>query len=469
LKELIDFLQDPTGLRIFKSAYQANMKYKVDRYRTLAAEATEDVLKEKEIVQLKMPDLRRTSLAREEDNWNIFDSVSQGYRQAKDRESAFIAMKERAEQKLSGSMGVESITDGDKAKELRNELVKTLRNLSNFSSQPHIVSTVTDIVGAFLKNPNLIRTKFLNFMMLGAAGTGKTTLAKAIAHTFAKAGMFVGDKVVEAGRAEFVGEYEGQTVARTRSFLVSNLDNGVVFVDEAYALTQWNNGKPEGYGSEAVTALVEFMTKYKGLYCVITAGYEREMKRYFLTTNPGLSRRFPFKFVLEDLTADDLLLVFKRTLMSEQGMDVPTGKSADLVSEQYFSTDAWEYLKKLVEVSTGGTVEELGEEYDQATRKTYKNMREFVPNFPLMFTVFENQAGSMTNLAEEAIVVLYRTVTFKQTVKVHKESKGISRPTISLQQPQSVMRDIILERITNMAMSDKDLYFEELEQIESTL
>ena len=32
--------------------------------------------------------------------------------------------------------------------------------------------------------------------------------------------MFVGDRVVCAGRAEFVAEYEGQTVARTRNFLL---------------------------------------------------------------------------------------------------------------------------------------------------------------------------------------------------------------------------------------------------------
>ena len=87
---------------------------------------------------------------------------------------------------------------------------------------------------------------------------------------------------------------------------MANLDRGVVFIDEAYALTQWSDGKPEGYGSEAVSAMVEFMTRYKGLYCLLAAGYEREMTRYFLPTNPGLPRRFPYRFVLHDLTPDEL-------------------------------------------------------------------------------------------------------------------------------------------------------------------
>ena len=53
-----------------------------------------------------------------------------------------------------------------------------LRGLSNFSSQSHIVATVVDIVGAFVKNPKLLRTKFMNIMMVGAAGTGLVALWK---------------------------------------------------------------------------------------------------------------------------------------------------------------------------------------------------------------------------------------------------------------------------------------------------
>ena len=50
------------------------------------------------------------------------------------------------------------------------------------------------------------------------------------------------------------------------------------------------------------------------------------------------------------------------------------------------------------------------EEYDQATRRTYRNVHRFKPDFPLLYTLFDNQAGSMTNLAEEAVLVLMRHV-----------------------------------------------------------
>ena len=360
----------------------------------------------------------------------------------------------------------EDLKPKDVAFELRDGLVAALRNLANFSSQAHIVATVGDIVGAFVKNPRLIRTKFLNFMMVGAAG--KSTLAAAIAQAFARVGMFVDDKVTDAGRAEFVGEYEGQTVARTRAFLVANLDRGVVFVDEAYAITPWSDGKPEGYGSEAATAMVEFMTKYKGLYCIFTAGYEREMTRYFLPTNPGLTRRFPYRFVLADLAPDDLLTVFQRTLLTEQGLAVPAGKGTPLDSEAYFSEDAWAYLRELVRLATRGAVTYDEEEYDRATHRTYRRVRRFAPDWPHLHTLFENQAGSMTNLAEEAITVLMRTVSYKEAVAVHQRTKGIARATIR-EQPRATMRAIVVQRIQNSALSGADAFLDELESLESVM
>ena len=468
LLELIEFLKKTDGLKMFKSAYRENMLYKVERYRELAQKAEEDVAHQQTIIELKRPALKAVSRVSDDtDNWSIFESIGKGYMDAKDRASAFGAVRERAETQLRGSMGFEKLEAKDEAFALRDALVEALHNLSNFASQSHIVATVVDIVGAFFKNPKLIQTKFMNFMMVGAAGTGKTTIAAAISRVFARAGMFVGDKVIDAGRAEFVGEYEGQTVARTRNFLVSNLDRGVVFIDEAYALTAWNEGKPEGYGSEAVTAMVEFMTRYKGLYCIITAGYEKEMTRYFLPTNPGLTRRFPYRFVLKDLSTDDLLYVFARTLLTEQGIEVRSGRQPELDSDAYFTDEAWEYLGDLLTACTGGEITYDDEEYDRATRLTYKRVRRFKPTFPLLYRLFENQAGSMTNLAEEAVTVLMRTVTYKDAAAVAQKTKGIARATVRMAQPRSVMRDIVVQRIRNSALSEASDYLDELDNAES--
>lgn len=442
LESLIAFLQTPAGLEALRRAQRENLRYKVERYSALAAEADEEVTRERDLVRLKRPALKQVSgVEGDEHNWDIFEKIGQAYLDAKDRASAFDNVRQRAERRLF-------LVD-EAAERQRDGLVTALRALSTFASQAHIVSTVVDIVSGFLKNPRLIRSKFLNFIMVGAAGTGKTTLAGIIARAFARAGMFVDERVVDAGRGEFVGEYEGQTVARTRSFLVSNLDRGVVFVDEAYALTPWSDGKPEGYGSEAVSAMVEFMTRYKGLYCLLAAGYEREMTRYFLPTNPGLPRRFPYRFVLHDLTPEELLQVFQRALLIEQGIEVPAGYVEVLDSECYFSDDAWGYLRRLVAVCTAGSTAYEPEQYDRATRQTYRMVHTFVPRFPLLHRLFENQAGSMTNLAEEAVVVLMRAVPYA--------SRDFAR-----RQPRAVMREIVVRRILNSALSDAPACLAEL-------
>ena len=459
LAELIGFLRTAAGKRVLRDAHREAMLYKREQYRTLLTEAQADVRRERELVDLKIPDLKRISrVTGDHDNWQIFESVSRKYLEAQDRASIFDALRTRAERRLEQ---LEETTD----EALTAPLLDALGRLHDFQSQPHIVGTVVDVVGAFLKNPKLVRTKFLNFIVVGAAGTGKTTLAGCMAACFARVGMFVEDRVVPAGRAELVAEYEGQTVARTRHFLVSNLDRGVIFVDEAYGITPWNDGKPESYGSEAVTAMVEFMSRYKGLYCLILAGYEREMQRYFLATNPGLERRFPYRFVMRDLTPVQLVHVFQRTLLTEQALYVPPAETGEpLASVDYFTAEAWRYLLTVVGLATSGHVEVTPEEYDRATLTTYHNTYRFVPTYPHMHCLFANQAGSMTNLAEECITVLMSCLPFADTAT--RRPRG-QRSGLPPQQGVAVMKRVLRRRVVNSAMSSAPLYLRELHAMES--
>ena len=61
-------------------------------------------------------------------------------------------------------------------------------------------------LSSFIKDPRLFRTRLMNFVLMGGAGTGKTTLAQAIGDVFARSGMFVGDNLILAGRGELVGQ-----------------------------------------------------------------------------------------------------------------------------------------------------------------------------------------------------------------------------------------------------------------------
>lgn len=469
LRELLALLKTTNGIRLLKKAYRDNMAYKIEKYSKLLAEADKEVGREKEVLQLKIPELKQLANVKDDtDNWSIFESVSEGYKQAKARSASFEAILVRARDRMRGSMAFEPLEPKDVAMTLRDELAANLLELTNFSfTQPQVVKKVVDIVDSFLKDPRLFRKKMLNIMLLGSAGTGKTTLAEVIGKVFASSGIFVSGEVITAGRSELVGQYEGQTVARTRNFLLSNLDNGVVFIDEAYAITPWDKGKPEGYGSEAATAMVEFMTQYQGLYCIIVAGYEKQMTRYFLATNEGLNRRFPHKFVLEDMTATDLLLVFKRKLLEFQGLHVPNGRTAFYDSTNYFDEAAWDYLVALLAESTKGeTFVDPDGEYDDSTRKQYTNVKVFLPSYPLVYTLFEAQAGAMANLADEAVTVLMTKVTYADVLAATK--KGAERAPFKTQ-GVDVMREIVRQRIRTSALSLAEQVLQELEEVEGVI
>ena len=457
------------------------MQFKIERYHVLRQEANEVASNILQRIQIQIPEMKRVAgIEGNHDNWAIFESMSEHYKEAKMHAASFESIRLRAERRLMRDMDTDIIQgDADAAIRLRDELLNSLLTLSKFSSQWNVVEAAVDIVSCFIKDPIHFRTKLMNFMLVGRTGSGKTTLASAIGDVFAKAGIFVGDSLIHAGRAELVAQYEGQTVARTRRFLIDNLDNGVIFIDEAYAITPWDNGKPEGYGSEASTAMVEFMSRYQGLYCIIVAGYETEMVRYFLPANEGLSRRFPNKFLLPDMTADQLVNVFKRSLLLYRGMTAP--EEGPLLSSSFFCDAAWSYLHSLITMCKQGT-EERVEEYDPATKRVYNNVLRFRPRWTHMHALVANQAGSMTILADEAITVLMRVLPFsrvalhtggdrigRDTHRKRKEQLGNNEPPFPLNQPVPVMRQAILNTIHKTCLSDTEVCLSQMRMIESMM
>lgn len=138
----------------------------------------------------------------------------------------------------------------------------------------------------------------------GSPGTGKTTVARLLARIYKDLGVVKSGHLVETDRSGLIAEYVGQTAVKTNAVVDSAL-NGVLFIDEAYALL---DGKG-GYGDEAIATLLKRMEDDRDRLVVIVAGYTNEMKN-FIDSNPGLQSRFTRYINFPDYSADDLYKIF---------------------------------------------------------------------------------------------------------------------------------------------------------------
>ncbi len=129
-----------------------------------------------------------------------------------------------------------------------------------------------------------------HFVFTGPPGTGKTTVARILGRMFAALGMLVRPEVVEAHRADLVGEHLGSTAIKTNKLIDSAL-GGVLFIDEAYALYNQGYSGGDAFGSEAVATLLKRAEDDRDRLVIVLAGYTDDMDR-FLRSNPGLSSRF---------------------------------------------------------------------------------------------------------------------------------------------------------------------------------
>ena len=144
----------------------------------------------------------------------------------------------------------------------------------------------------------------LNMSFIGNPGTAKTTVARIAARILYESGILKKSQVTEVGRADLVGRYEGQTAANVREIFREAKD-GMLFIDEAYSLVEdWHNA----YGDEAINTIVQEMENHRSDTVVVFAGYPGPMED-FLSRNPGLRSRVPFRIEFADYSPEEMLRI----------------------------------------------------------------------------------------------------------------------------------------------------------------
>ena len=192
-----------------------------------------------------------------------------------------------------------------------NELLPSLYKLQAMIGLESVKNSIIDMILYYLQNFERSNNSMLHTVIEGPPGVGKTELGKIFAEIYAGLGIIESNKVKVVRRTDLIGEYLGHTAHRTQE-AIDEANGGVLFIDEAYALG--NEEKRDSFAKECIDTLNQNLSENKKKFICIIAGYPDELDKCFFSYNPGLKRRFPFRYQIDSYSYEELMDIFLKKI-----------------------------------------------------------------------------------------------------------------------------------------------------------
>ena len=202
---------------------------------------------------------------------------------------------------------IQELSNSNKTKATTEELLKDVVGLDDLKEKIKEFEAYARFVKEAERKGINIPNQNMHMIFTGNPGTGKTTIARIMASILFNTGVIYENKVIEVERKDLIGQYIGHTAPKTME-VIERAMGGVLFIDEAYSLSQKSAGYD--FGGEAVATLIKAMEDHKGEFVVIFAGYKKEMND-FINMNSGIASRIGYVFDFKDYSREELIQILR--------------------------------------------------------------------------------------------------------------------------------------------------------------
>ncbi len=218
---------------------------------------------------------------------------------------------------LFGKTGVlKNVLEKEEKKKRENDVtVNDLVGMEDVKKQfDNIISTIKFAREREKKGLPLLDYRNV-FMLIGAPGTAKTTMANILGKRMKDENLLRGTRFGSFSGAQLKGEYVGQTAPKIHQIFQMH---DIIIIDEAYSLTASDNGGMDTYSQEALAQLAIELEDHGKDRLVFFAGYggsditqKNNKMKDFLDANPGIKSRINGTIVFPSYDATQMISIVK--------------------------------------------------------------------------------------------------------------------------------------------------------------